>query len=332
MTSLLVLGGTSFVGRHIVESALDSGHDVTVFNRGQTNAELFPGVERLTGDRSTGDYASLAGRTWDACIDVSAYFPHQVREVGAAIGSAVGHYTYISTVSVYRPSTHPVDETSPLLDVGPGEGATERTGETYGPLKVLCEQAAGEIFDGRLTVVRPGIVAGPYDPTGRFTSWVRRLTRPGPMLASRPDSPVQVIHGRDLGDFVVGVTDASVAGTFNATGPTSNGVPLSEVIDVCAEAAAVHRPEVVWVDEDFIAAYNVPLPLYLASSAESDGLEHASCERAVGAGLVNRPLLQTASDTLAWLRAPGGGEAKHVELLTPERESELLALWAQQST
>ncbi len=330
MTSLLILGGTSFVGRHIVESALDGGHEVTVFNRGQTNSELFPGVERLTGDRSTGDYASLSGRGWDACIDVNAYFPHQVRDVAAVIADAVSHYTYISTVSVYRPSRRPTDETSPLLDTAPGEGATGITGETYGPLKVLCEQATHELFDGRLTVVRPGVVAGPHDPTGRFTAWVRRLTRPGPMLASRPDSPVQVIHGRDLGNFVVGVTTAATAGTFNATGPTSAGLTLSEVIDVCAEAAAVVRPEVVWVDEDFVAAHDVPLPLFLPRSAESDGLFHAACKRATGAGLVNRPLLATASDTLAWLRTPGE-DTKHVELLTAERESELLALWAKQS-
>jgi 2'-hydroxyisoflavone reductase len=132
MTSLLVLGGTSFVGRHIVDSALAAGHNVTIFNRGKTNPDLFPGVERLTGDRATGDYEALAGRRWDACIDVNAYFPHQVRDVATVIGSAVAHYTFISTVSVYRASPTPIDESAPLLAVGPGVGATEITGDTYG--------------------------------------------------------------------------------------------------------------------------------------------------------------------------------------------------------
>jgi len=326
MASLLVLGGTSFVGRHIVDSALAAGHDVTIFNRGKTNPDLFPGVERLAGDRDTGDYAALAGRGWDACIDVNAYFPHQVRAVAEVVGESVGHYTFISTVSVYQPSPTPIDESAPLLAVGPGEGATEITGETYGPLKVLCEQTARERF-ASVTVVRPGIVAGPHDPTGRFTAWVRRMTRPGPVLASRPDGPVQVVHARDLADVTVRATEQTLAETFNAVGPTSEGVTMLDVVETCAASAGVAAPDVVWVDESFIAAHEVPLPLFLPSSAGSDGLFRASCRRAEGMGLVNRPLLETARDTLSWVQDPEQVCA-HVELLAADREAELLATWA----
>ena len=325
MASLLVLGGTSFVGRHLVEAALEAGHDVSTFNRGRTNPGLFPQVEQLTGDRASGDYEALRGREWDAVIDVSAYYPRQVRETAAAVAGRVGHYTLISTVSVYAASGDPIDETSPLLDTAAGMGTEEITAESYGPLKVLCEQAARELFPGA-TVVRPGIVAGPHDPTDRFTYWVRRMTRPGPVLACRPDAPVQTVHARDLADFTLSVTERRVAETFNATGPSAAGVTMAELIEACAAAASVDEPDVIWVDEAFVSAHEVPLPMLLPSDAGRDGLFQASCARAEAAGLRNRPLVDTARDTLAWDRGRGGAPLEG--MLEEEAEAALLSTWA----
>ncbi|HVF19328.1 MAG TPA: hypothetical protein VNA14_03700, partial [Mycobacteriales bacterium] len=174
---------------------------------------------------------------------------------------------------------------------------------------------------------RPGIVAGPHDPTGRFTAWVRRMMRPGPVLSSRPDGPVQVVHARDLADVMLRATEQRLAETFNAVGPTSDGVTMSEVIATCATAAGVDEPEVVWVDESFVVDNEIPLPLFLPRSAGRDGMFHASCRRAESLGLVNRPLLDTAHDTLAWITS-ADDPGVHVELLTEEREAAALAAWA----
>lgn len=325
MATLLVLGGTSFVGRHIVEAALERDHDVTVFNRGRTNPDLFPEARHLAGDRQAGDLDALRSDSWDLVVDVSAYYPRQVRDASAAMAGRVGHYTVISTVSVYAPTDEPVDETSPLLPTD-GVDTEEVTGETYGPLKVLCEEAARSEFAGA-TVVRPGIVAGPHDPTGRFTAWVRRVTRPGPILASRPDGPVQVIHARDLADLTLRVTEQRLADTINAVGPVSGGVAMADLVAACVEAAEVASPEVVWVDEELIERDDVPLPLFLPRSAHRDGMFRASCRRAEAQGLVNRPLVETARDTLRWLRT-SAEERAHVELLSAEREAEVLSAWA----
>ena len=324
MTSLLVLGGTSFVGRHLVQAALDAGHDVTMFNRGRTNPDLFPGVARLVGDRAGGDYAALSDGQWDAVVDVSAYYPRQVREAAAALEGRVGHCTLISTVSVYAPSDEPIDESSPLL---PTDGVDTEVvdGDTYGPLKVLCEEAARAAFPST-TVVRPGIVAGPHDPTDRFTYWVRRMTRPGPVLACRPDAPVQAVHARDLADFTLSVTERRVDETFNATGPTPGGVTMAELVAACATAASLDAPDVIWVDEAFVAAHEVPLPMLLSSDAGRDGLFRASCARAGAAGLRNRALVETASDTLAWDRDRGGVPLEG--MLDADTEAGLLSTWA----
>src|SRR4051795_8148375 len=224
----LVLGGTSFVGRHIVEAALAGGHQVSLFNRGTTNAGLFPDCDHRRGDRYAGELDALKTGEWDAVVDVNAYIPRHVREAVDLLTGRVATYCFISTGSVYSDlGANSIDEDAPLGEIDDPTNE-EITGETYGPLKVLCERAA-EDFKGTTVVVRPGIVAGAHDPTGRFTYWVRRLARGGRVLGPAPpapgarfpygaprvagggrvrappraDQPVQVVHGRDQGDFVV---------------------------------------------------------------------------------------------------------------------------------
>ena len=327
---ILMLGGTGFVGRHITEAALDAGHDVTIFNRGQTNSDLFPQATRLTGDRSTGDLESLRGGEWAAVVDVNAYIPRVVREAVAALDGRVGHYTFISTVSVYvhgpsKGGAVRVDESAPLERLE--DPTTEVvTNDSYGGLKVLCEEEVQAAFGSSATIVRPGIVGGPHDPTDRFTWWVRRAARGGEMLVpDRPDQPVQVVHGRDQGDFVVAVTAAGVGGVFNSVGP-SEPLTLRGLVEACASAAG-SSVEPVWVSESFVAEHAIPFPLYLPSEAGIDDLFEASPAAAKAAGLRNRPIVDTAADTLAWDRTRPEQSSMGPGTLSAEREAALLEAW-----
>jgi len=323
MSRILMLGGTGFVGRHITEAALDAGHDVTIFNRGQTNADLFPGAARLTGDREAGDLGALSTGEWDAVIDVNAYIPRHVREMIDALEGRVGHYTFVSTVSVYESApSGPITATSTLGTLE-DPSTEEITGATYGPSKVACEGVVRDAFPGRSAIIRPGIVAGPHDPTDRFTYWVRRAAQGGEMaVPGRPDQPVQVVHGRDQGDFVVKATVDGLDGAFNTVGP-SEAMTLRSMVEACVEAAGSDA-ELVWVDETLVAEQKAAFPLYIPSKANRDGLFQASSTKAEAAGFRNRPILQTVVDTLAWDRtrdqstlAPGSP--------TPDAEATLLA-------
>jgi len=329
MARLLILGGTGFVGRHVTEAALDAGHHVGLFNRGKTNPEAFAGrdVELLVGDRSTSDLGALSkSGDWDACVDVNAYVPRVVREACEALDGRAGHYTYISTVSVYVPTDKgPIDEDSPLRTLD--DPTTENVdNETYGPLKVLCEEVAMQAFPGNCTVIRPGIVAGPYDSTDRFTYWVRRMAQGGDVLApNRPHQPMQVVHGRDQADFVVKASVEKTHGQFNSVGPTEP-LTFAGMLDACAAAAGTAGSVAVeWVDENFLQDESVYLPLWLPSESGIDGLFEASSERARAAGLVNRPIVDTVADTLPWDRTRDQAEA--IAGMPREREQELLAKW-----
>jgi len=316
---LLVLGGTGFLGRHVVEAALAAGHDVTLFNRGRTNPELFPDVERIVGDRD-GDLAALRERRWDAAIDVPARVPRHVRRSTEAL-AGVGHYTFVSSVSVYRDFSRPgIDESAPLREYEPSMGDEDM--ETYGPRKAECERIVAEAFPGRSLIVRPGLIVGPWDPTDRFTYWPVRLARGGEILApGPPERVVQFVDARDLAPWIVRLVDEGRAGVFNAT---NEGVSMGELLS---------GGRVTWVTDAFLLEQGVgqwmELPLWLADP-EWIGMHHVDVSRAVAAGLSFRPLAETVRDTAAWAATREDGHEPEAGL-APERERELLDAWRTRS-
>src|ERR1700735_899431 len=216
---ILIIGGTAFVGRHIAQAAIDSGHDVTLFHRGRTGPDLFSQATHLTGDRND-DLSALRDGQWAATVDVSAYLPRQVRSLAQALDGRGGHQLFISTASVYRTPVAPgFDESAPLVELDDPD--TEQiTAQTYGGLKVLCERAAAELHGPGTTIIRPTYVIGPYDHSYRFTWWVERIARGGEVLApGDPQDPIQVIDARDMGAWAIELLEQAVAGTFHAVSP-----------------------------------------------------------------------------------------------------------------
>ena len=317
---ILVVGGTQFVGRHLVEAALAAGHRVTLFHRGTTNDDLFPVAEHRHGDRD-GDLAGLATGRWDATVDVSAYFPRQVAALADALGERAGHLVYVSTVSVYAPPAGPgYDEDSPLATVEDPE-REDIGGGRYGGLKAACEQVARDRFGDAVSIVRPTYVVGPWDHTGRFTSWVRRLAAGGEVLVPGPArTPVQVVDARDLAAFTLLLATDRVAGAFHAVSPAPPfgfGDLVAAVADVVAPAGTT----LTTVDADFLDRHRVVLPLF-DGGADSDVLA-ADPARALAAGLAPRPLAETVRDLAGH---PGTPLVDGVGL-TRDRERELLAAW-----
>lgn len=315
---ILVLGGTSFVGRAIVEDALGGGHQVTLFGRGQTGPDLFPDVERRIGDRSTGDYAALAGGSWDAVVDVSGYVPRHVQQAADALGDRVGRYLFISTGSVYARGGGAQSSTEEAPRLAPERGTEDITVETYGPLKVACEDDVLATYGRRATIVRPGIVAGPHDPTDRFTWWVRRAARGGRVaLPGRAEQPVQVVDSRDLARLVMRLLGDDQPGIYNAVGP-AEPTTLAELVRACAAAAGA-EVEIVLVRPD---AVEPGFPLVLPDPTRDVGFQR-SAAKARAAGMPATPLTVTAVDVLAWDRERGEPPLE-IEL-SPEQEAKLLA-------
>ena len=327
---VLILGGTLFLGRHLVETALARGDEVTLFNRGHTGPGLYPEVEHLRGDRE-GDLSALTGSRWDAVVDTSARIPRWVRAAGEALRESVGHYTFVSSASVYaEPIARRTKETAPVVELA-DESVEDVTAETYGGLKALCERVAATAFPGRALAVRAGLIVGPYDPTGRFTYWVHRIARGGDVLAPGPrHQPVQLVDARDLAAWILDAAETGRTGTFNATGPAEPLAMEGLLDEIAAETASDAR--LVWAPEDFLAEHGVEmwsdLPLWLApaSHPELDGFLDLDVSRALAAGLRFRPLRATIRDTLA-----GAGTSEDAGL-TPERERELLDAWAVRSS
>ena len=319
----MVLGGTLFLGRHIVEAARARGHEVVLFNRGRTNPHLFPDVETLRGDRDA-DVSALRDRRFEAVIDTSGYRPEQVRGVTDVLGGGIAHYTFVSSISVYRAfhPHHSFDEDAPLAEGDQG----------YGALKARCEEALEQTLPGRLARVRPGLVVGPHDPTDRFTYWPRRVARGGEILApGRPERAVQLIDVRDLAEWCVQLAEHQCVGAFNAVGPRST-LTMARLLEACA-AATGSLARFVWVpDEHLLAAGIHPwteLPLWIPEGdSRMGGVLLADNRRAVAAGLTFRPLADTVSATLEWDRREGAAKYDlpiRVTPLAPEREAQLLA-------
>jgi 2'-hydroxyisoflavone reductase len=317
---VLVLGGTQFLGRHVVDAALADGHDVTLFNRGQTRPELFPEAEKLRGDRD-GGLDELRGRNFDAVVDTSGYVPRIVRETIDALGD-VGHYTFVSSISVYASAATPPTEESPLAQL---QEPTEEWREAYGELKALCEGVVHERFPGAF-VPRPGLIVGPWDPTGRFTYWPERIAEGGRVLVPAPPAAAaQVIDVRDLAEWIVRAADAGTAGTFNAVDrPTTR----AHLFETCRDVAGSDA-ELVWVDGDFLAEHEVgewmELPLWL-HDPDYAGMLSVDPSAALGAGLAPRPLEETVHATLEWARS-GEAPAESPAGLAREKEQRVLDAW-----
>ncbi|MGH3027956.1 MAG: NAD-dependent epimerase/dehydratase family protein [Gaiellaceae bacterium] len=301
---ILILGGTLFVGRHLVEAALERGHEVTLFNRGQTGPDLYPGVETLHGDRAAGKLASLREGSWDAVVDTSARVPRWVRDAAMLLADRVGHYTFVSSCSVYSDTTLPgTNESSPVHALEDETTEEITSAEVYGGLKVLCERELERALPGRSLSARAGLIVGPYDMSGRFTYWVHRIARGGDVLAPEPrDQPVQLIHARDLADWLLDMAEKGESGVFNATGPerplTMEGV-LEAIVEETWSGARL-----VWVDEDYLVEHGVEawsdLPLWVAPGGNPEVANFLAVDvsKAVGSGLRFRPLAQTIRDTL----------------------------------
>jgi 2'-hydroxyisoflavone reductase len=299
---ILILGGTRFLGRAIVDAALASGHTLTLFNRGQSGPELFPGVEALRGDR-TADLSALAGRDWDAVVDPSGYFPRVVGASADALRDHVGQYVFISSISVYaKPSASGEED-----PVGTTDDPTVETitGGTYGPLKALCEQAAAARFPDQSLIIRPGLIVGPHDPTDRFSYWPWRIAQGGEVLApGRPERGVQVIDARDLAAWTLRMIETRATGVFNATSP-AGAITLGELLET-AQRVSGSDARVTWVEETWLLGQGVApwseMPVWVPEfDPEMAGFFDVPVARAVAAGLTFRPIETTVRDTLAWL-------------------------------
>lgn len=331
---ILILGGTQFLGVHVTELALARGHAVTLFNRGRTNPHLFPQVEKLRGDRN-GKLDALKGHSWDAVIDDSGYVPRHVRLSAELLGPAIRQYLYVSSISAYASFRRPNDERSPLGTL-PDPTVEEVNDSTYGPLKALCEQAVERALPGRVTIVRPGIIAGPDDPTDRFTYWPARAALGGEMLVpGTPSELIQFIDVRDVARFMVDALERHMLGTFNLVSPPGR-FTMGGLISACIATAkeVTHpspAPSATWIPAAFLAmhdsAFPSDTPLWVPPG-EDAAFARISATRALRAGLRITPIEQTARDTLLWhLSRPRSEQLRLKVGLPRSREQELLSAW-----
>jgi 2'-hydroxyisoflavone reductase len=313
---LLVLGGTQFLGRAVVEDALTRGHEVTLFNRGRTNPMLFPEVERCVGDRD-GGLTVLEGRAWGAVIDTSGFVPRVVRQSVELVSAPF--YLFVSTRSVHSDFSKPIDENSPVH----GDVDSEDVDRHYGELKAMCERVVQDRPGG--AIVRPGLIVGPHDPTGRYTYWPHRIARGGEVLApEEPSAPVTLIDVRDLAEWLVRLCEQRTEGIFEAVNVLSWG----EMLDGCIRAAESDA-QLVWVPSQWLLEHGVgewmELPLWIASPG-FEGAHRVDNSRAAEAGLTFRSAGETARATLELAETTSDAG------MSAERESELLSAWRVESS
>jgi 2'-hydroxyisoflavone reductase len=316
---ILVLGGTKFVGRAIVDAALGRGDTVTMFNRGKTNPGLYPGVETVIGDR-TEDLTPLDGREFDVVMDVACYDPAVARRSAEAFRDRAGRYVFVSSISVYadQSTVEAQLEDAPLAEHKPD---LPEYPDNYGANKALCEAIVGETFGDRALIGRPGLITGPHDPTDRFPYWPRRIAAGGRVLA--PGDPVdltQVIDVRDLAAFLLDACHRDRGGVYNLTGTPR---PFGILLDLC-RTATYSDAELTWIPSQRLIEAGVNpdegIPLWIAEEGY-EAFNEVDSSRAVGAGLNCRPITETIRDTLAWDIARGGPEKWG---LSPAEESRLL--------
>jgi 2'-hydroxyisoflavone reductase len=344
---ILILGGTGFTGPHQVRYAVARGHHVTVFNRGRRQADLPASVVHLQGDRNeaTGTASLKAevakGQKWDVVIDNPTTLPFWVRDAGEALRAATNHFIFISTISVYADTSKPgMDESTALAQYGGADALKETMqtfqagqGRLYGPLKVASERESEKWFPGKTTIIRPGLIVGPGDTSGRFTYWPVRIATGGDVLAPGTGlDPVQFIDARDLAEWTIRVAETRALGTFNATGPAGE-LSMAEMLGGIRAAFDMTKPtRLVWVSTDFLNEQRIrgwsDMPVWVPPAPDNAGFSRVSMQRALNAGLTFRPLAETAQATLEWFRAqPADVQPRLAGPFTAERESAALQAW-----
>lgn len=340
---LLIIGGTRFIGRHLVTAALARQHEVTLFNRGNHSLAATADVETIHGDRNR-DLAKLQGRRWDAVIDTCGYLPRTVRTSAESLAHSVERYVFISSLSAYADfSAFGMDENAPLSRLtseqveeanaidSSGQTSAPTYGQMYGGLKALCEEAAEEVLPNRVLSIRPGLIVGPDDYTDRFTYWVVRIARGGEVSApGRPDRYLQFIDVRDLADWTVSMIERRETGVYNANG-TPHALTMAALLEEC-KAVSRSDAALTWMDDKFLLQEQVTpwseMPLWMPEEEAPNfkGFMFVNCEKAVAAGLSFRPLADTIKATLAWHET----NRPHEELkagIAPDKEQSLLRKW-----
>jgi 2'-hydroxyisoflavone reductase len=331
---ILVLGGTAFLGPAQVEYALARGHQVTLFNRGQTNPHLFPDVEKLVGDRAVPDYSALEGREWDAVIDNSANVAAWVVDATAALRESAGRYLFVSSISAHSDnSVVGQTEDGPVFteeDYNEAIASGAGMGAAFGPNKAQAERETFRAFGERGIVVRPGLIVGPRDRSDRFTYGPVRIDRGGEVLAPGDGTDrAQIVDVRDLGRFMVHLVESEATGTFNATGPASP-MTMREMLEGIRSVTSTPST-LTWVDADFLQEQEVrgwsEMPVWVAPTPEMRGFSAYDCSKAMAAGLSFRPLAETARDTLDWWKSKPEEEQTLRSGIDPEKEEAVLAAW-----
>jgi len=332
--NILFMGGTGFIGPHMVRALVAQGHKVTLFNRGESNPDLFKELDKIEGDRATSDIKKVSQQKWDVIVDSSCYFPRAVNMLMDAVDtSSVQQYVFISTISVYEGFTQEgLHEGSELARTD--EPSSEEIAEHYGALKVLCEEAAEKAMPGRVTQIRCGLIIGPGDSTDRFTYWPERVARGGEVLApGTGEDPLQTIDVRDLADWVARCVERKITGAYNSTNPAGL-YTFRDVLQLCKENLKSDA-RLTWVPADFLRVRNVAdmsdLPLWVYPDGGFAKIWHANAEKATAKGLKHRPLAETIVDTHKWFQTlPKDRREKMRAGISQERERDLLAAWHRQ--